>query len=111
MGRVGAAGENAAMESFFALSQRIVLNSRRWATRHDLRLAIVTWIDRTYHRRRRQRVLGKLTGQVRSHHDHTGRIRGLTRRVTKTLSSPATSLMTCVEHSSLPSVMVVTFRL
>ncbi len=61
MGRVGAAGDNAAMESFFALLQKNVLNSRRWVTRDDLRLAIVTWIERTYHRRRRQRVLGKLT--------------------------------------------------
>ena len=61
MGRVGAAGDNAAMESFFALLQKNVLNSRRWATRDDLRLAIVIWIERTYHRRRRQRVLGKLT--------------------------------------------------
>lgn len=61
MGRVGAAGDNAAMESFFALLQENLLNSRRWATRDDLRLAIVTWIERTYRRRRRQRVLGKLT--------------------------------------------------
>ena len=61
IGRVGAAGDNAAMESFFALLQKNVLNSRRWASRDDLRLAIVTWIERTYHRRRRQRVLGKLT--------------------------------------------------
>ena len=61
MGRVGAAGDNAAMESFFALLQKNVLNSRRWSTREDLRLAIVTWIERTYHRRRRQRILGKLT--------------------------------------------------
>lgn len=61
MGRVGAAGDNAAMESFFALLQKNVLNSRRWSTRDDLRLTIVTWIERTYHRRRRQRVLGKLT--------------------------------------------------
>jgi len=61
MGRVGAAGDNAAMESFFALLQKNVLNSRTWATRLELRLAIVTWIERTYHRRRRQRVLGKLT--------------------------------------------------
>jgi biopolymer transport protein ExbB/TolQ len=32
-----------------------------WRTREKLRLAIVTWIERTYHRRRRQRALGKLT--------------------------------------------------
>mgnify|MGYP003871114183 CR=1 FL=1 len=61
MGRVGSAGDNAAMESFFALLQNNVLNSRKWAKREDLRLAIVTWIERTYHRRRRQRALGRLT--------------------------------------------------
>ncbi len=60
MGRVGACGDNAAMESFFALRQRNVLDRRRWSTRAELRLAIVTWIERTYHRRR-QRALGKLT--------------------------------------------------
>ncbi len=61
MGRVGAAGDNAAMESFFSLLQKNVLNARPWPTRLDLRLAIVTWIEATYHRRRRQRSLGKLT--------------------------------------------------
>ena len=49
------------MESFFALLQKNVLNRQRWRTRAELRLAIVSWIERTYHRRRRQRVLGKLT--------------------------------------------------
>jgi putative transposase len=61
MGRVGACGDNAAMESFFALLQKNVLDQRRWATRDELRLAIITWIERTYHRRRRQRRLGRLT--------------------------------------------------
>ena len=61
MGRVGACGDNAAMESFFALLQKNVLDRQRWRTRDDLRLAIVTWIDRTYHRRRRQQRLGRLT--------------------------------------------------
>ena len=62
MGRVGACADNAAMESFFALLQKNVLNRRRsWATRQDLRLAIVTWIEKTYHRRRRQDRLGRLT--------------------------------------------------
>ena len=61
MGQVGSAGDNAAMESFFALLQKNVLGRQRWATRDQLRLAIVTWIERTYHRRRRQRGLGKLT--------------------------------------------------
>jgi putative transposase len=61
MGRVASAGDNAAMESFFALLQKNVLNTRGWTTRQQLRLAIVTWIERTYHRRRRQRRLGRLT--------------------------------------------------
>lgn len=61
MGRVGACGDNAAMASFFALLQRNVLDRQRWATRAELRLAVVTWIERTHHRRRRQRTLGKLT--------------------------------------------------
>lgn len=61
MGRVGAAGDNAAMESFFSLLQKNVLNRRSWDTRERLRIAIVTWIERTYHRRRRQPRLGRLT--------------------------------------------------
>ena len=61
MGQVGAAGDNAAMESFFALLQNNVLDRRSWTTRQDLRIAIVTWIERTYHRRRRQASLGRLT--------------------------------------------------
>jgi transposase InsO family protein len=61
MGRVGAAGDNAAMESFFALLQNNVLDQRTWATRDELRIAIVTWIERTYNRRRRQARLGRLT--------------------------------------------------
>ena len=61
MGRVGAAGDNAAMESFFGLLQNNVLDRGTWATREQLRIAIVTWIERTYHRRRRQRSLTRLT--------------------------------------------------
>ena len=61
MGRVGACGDNAAAESFFSLLQKNVLNRQRWATREELRIAIIVWIERTYHRRRRQRELGKLT--------------------------------------------------
>jgi putative transposase len=61
MGRVGACADNAAMESFFSLLQKNVLNRQRWATREQLRLAIVVWIEKTYHRRRRQDALGRLT--------------------------------------------------
>jgi transposase InsO family protein len=60
MGQVGSAGDNAAMESFFSLLQNDVLNRQIWATREELRIAIVTWIERTYHRRRRQLALGRL---------------------------------------------------
>lgn len=61
MGQVASAGDNAAMESFFALLQKNVLDRHRWTTRHELRLAIITWIERTCHRRRRQASLGRLT--------------------------------------------------
>ncbi|MFI2206535.1 IS3 family transposase [Streptomyces sp. NPDC020192] len=61
IGRVGAAGDNAAMESFFSLLQKNVLDRRTWTTREELRIAIVTWIEKTYHRRRRQAALGRLT--------------------------------------------------
>ena len=61
MGQVGSAGDNAAMESFFSLLQKNVLNRQTWDTRDELRIAIITWIERTYHRRRRQAALGKLT--------------------------------------------------
>ena len=72
MGQVGSAGDNAAMESFFALLQKNVLDRRRWATRDELRIAIVTWIERTYHRRRRQAALGRLTPiEYEIDHDRT----------------------------------------
>jgi len=61
MGQVGSAADNATMESFFSLLQHNVLDRRHWATRDQLRIAIVTWIERTYHRRRRQAPLGRLT--------------------------------------------------
>jgi len=49
------------MESFFALLQNNVLNRQSWITREQLRSAIVWWIERTYHRKRRQAALGRLT--------------------------------------------------
>ncbi|GAA5228494.1 hypothetical protein GCM10025778_30320 [Paeniglutamicibacter antarcticus] len=48
MDRVGAYADNAAMESFFSLLQKNVLNDKRWETRAELRLAIVLWIEKTY---------------------------------------------------------------
>ena len=61
MGRVSSAGDNAAMESFYSLLQKNVLNRRRWRTRDELAYEITYWIEHTYNRRRRQRGLGRLT--------------------------------------------------
>jgi putative transposase len=41
MGRVGAAGDNAAMESFYSLLQMDVFDAQPWRTREELRLRIV----------------------------------------------------------------------
>jgi putative transposase len=49
------------MEPFFSLLQKHVLDRRSWATPEELRIAIVTWIERTCRRRRRQVALGRLT--------------------------------------------------
>ena len=46
-------------QSFFSLLQKNALDRRPWTTREELRIAIVTWIERT--RRRRQPRLGRLT--------------------------------------------------
>ena len=42
-------------------SRKNVLDRQRWQTRDQLRLAIVIWIEKTYHRRRRQDTLGRMT--------------------------------------------------
>lgn len=61
MGKLGPTGDHAAMETSFALAQMNVLDRRQWKTRQELRIAIVTWTERTYHQRRRQDALGRLT--------------------------------------------------
>ncbi len=53
--------DNVAMESFFSLLQKNVLDRQCWDTREQLRIAIVTWIERTWHRRRRSVGLRRLT--------------------------------------------------
>ena len=52
---------NAAMESFFSRLQTKARDRQRWQTRSELRLAIVVWIEKTCHRRRRQDALGRMT--------------------------------------------------
>lgn len=49
------------MESFFALMEKNVLDQREWATLQEPRAAIITWIERTHHRRCRQARLGRFT--------------------------------------------------
>jgi putative transposase len=92
MGRVGACGGNAAMESFFALLQKNVLGRQRWETPEQLRLAIITWIEKTFYRRRRQRRLGRLT-RSNTRHSPTPQPRPdtPTRRVNRSRGSPASS--------------------
>ncbi len=78
MGRVGAAGDNAAMESFFALLQKNVLDQLRWATRQQRRLAIVTWIEGTLSPATSATRPGPFDAErIRDHHDHNDRKRGL----------------------------------
>ncbi len=55
------AGDNTAMESFLVLLHKNVLDRHRWTTRHGLRLTIITWTERTYHRRHSQTRLGRPT--------------------------------------------------
>src|SRR5690606_18948491 len=54
MGRVASASDNAAKESFFALLQKNLLNRQTWDSREQLRSATTLWIERNYHRKRRQ---------------------------------------------------------
>ena len=48
-------------QSFWSLLQTNVLNQRRWTTRQEHPLAIVVWIERSYHRQRPQDSLAALT--------------------------------------------------
>lgn len=41
--------------------QNNVLDTKKWESQDELRIAIVHWIEGTYHRRRRKRSLGKMT--------------------------------------------------
>lgn len=60
MGQVSPVGDNAGMESFFSLLEKRVLDRSQWATRDELRAGLITWIERTYHRRRRHDRLSRL---------------------------------------------------
>lgn len=102
MGRVGAAGDNPAMESFFSLLQKNVLNQRRWVIRDELRIAICD-LDRTHlpppPTPRHPRTVDP--HRIRDHHDHTGQS-GRVRTVTYTCSRPDSSA-TIVKNRCAPS--------
>ena len=49
------------MELFFSLLQKNVHNRRAWTSRDQLRIAIITWMERTYNKRPRQARLHRLT--------------------------------------------------
>ncbi|MGV8885301.1 MAG: hypothetical protein ACOH1T_06885 [Microbacteriaceae bacterium] len=62
MGHAASAANNPSIGSFWSLLQTNAFNQRpRWATRQDLRLAIVTWGERRFHREREQKALSGLT--------------------------------------------------
>lgn len=58
MGRVAAARDNAAMESFFSQLRKNSFDLQVWEICENLRITIVTWIERTLHLCRRQTTLG-----------------------------------------------------
>jgi hypothetical protein len=111
MGRVSSAGDNAAMESFFfALLQKNVLNRQSWATRDELRLAIITWIEH----------LPPAPTSTGPGPSHTDRVRNRLRRqpagrssmtrtttVNQTLGRPASRLMRLFAEGALRCARVM----
>jgi transposase InsO family protein len=59
MGRIGAAGDNARIESFHSLLQNNVLDSKKWDSQEELRIAIVTWIEKDLPSKKAQARLGQ----------------------------------------------------
>ena len=61
MGRVGAAADNALMESFFGTMQLELLDRKTWDTRAELASAIFEWIEGWYNPRRRHTSIDDLS--------------------------------------------------
>ena len=57
MGRVGAAYDNAMMESFFSTLQRELLDRKKWTSRKELASAIFEWIEAWYNPHRRHSLI------------------------------------------------------
>ena len=63
MGRVASCGDDAAMELFFSLLQENIPDRRSWAIQEELRITIVTWINRrrgTFHVDHNHKRIGAL---------------------------------------------------
>ena len=58
MGRVGACGDNAAMESFFASLKKELVHDEDYATRAEAKASIFEYIEAFYNRVRRHSSLG-----------------------------------------------------
>ncbi len=89
MGRVGSAGDNAAMESFFSLLTKNILIRQTWDTRGQLRITVVTWTNAPTTATAtdaRPRSAGR-HHRVRTHHDPDRRSDGPT-TVTNPCSRP-----------------------
>lgn len=61
MGRVASSQDNAAMESFWSIMQRELLDRRSWPSRVELASAMFEWIEGWYNPRRRHSSLGMLS--------------------------------------------------
>jgi len=58
---MAAASDNTAMESFFTLLQKNILDHHCWATREQLHITITTRTKHTYHHHHQQTTLNRLT--------------------------------------------------
>ena len=70
MGRTGVCWDNAAAESFWSTLKTEFYNRRSWATKAEARLAVGTWIEDRYNRRRRHSAIGTIS-PVRFEQLHT----------------------------------------
>ncbi|MFT5267287.1 MAG: putative transposase [Acidimicrobiales bacterium] len=61
IGTVGDAYDNAVVESFWGSMQIELLNRKKWATRLELSLAMIDWIEGFYSQRRRHSSLGNIS--------------------------------------------------
>jgi putative transposase len=64
MGSVGDAYDNAAAEAFVATLKAELLNRRAWPTRDEAELAVFSYVEGFYNRRRRHSTLGYLCHEV-----------------------------------------------